>query len=326
MNQRRAVLVGGLALLSLPRWASAQQPQRVWRVAWLGVIDATKEPYSQAFVRRLAELGFADGSNLKLDFRHAGGKLDRLPELAGELERLKPDLYFTGAAEAALKALKATSGDTPIVIVAADFDPVATGHVTNLARPGGRITGVTPLQSILPAKRLELLRELLPSARKVAVFTNAGTVGQMEVTQEAARRLGVTLQVIEFKREPFDYEAAFAEIARARSEALFVLGSSLFVPARRLIPELAIKAKLPTMFHQAQWADSGGLASYGFSFVDMYRRGAEQVAAILRGSKAGDIPMEQGSRFELVVNLRTAKALGLAVPQSIMLRADRTIE
>ena len=326
MKQRRAALTSALVLLALPRWTAAQQPERIWRMAWLGVIDATKEPYSQAFVRRLQELGFADGRNLKIDFRHAAGKLERLPELAVELERSKPDLYFTGAAEAALKALKATRGDTPIVIVAADFDPVATGHVTNLARPGGRITGVTPLQSVLPAKRLELLKELLPSARKVAVLTNAGTVGQLEVTQEAARRLGVTLQVIEFKREPFDYEAAFAEIARARSDALFVLGSSLFVPARRLIPELATKAKLPSMFHQGQWADSGGLASYGFSFVDMYRRAAEQVASILRGAKAGDIPMEQGSKFELVINLQTARNLGLVLPPSMLLRADRVIE
>lgn len=326
MTQRRAALVGALGLLALPRWAGAQQAERVWRIGWIGTSDSIKEPYSQAFVQRLQELGFVDGRNLKIEYRHAAGRLDRLPDIAAELARLKPDVYFGGGTEASLAALKTTTGDTPIVIVAADFDPVATGHVTNLARPGGRITGVTPLQSVLPAKRLELLKELLPSAHKVAVFTNAGTVGQLEVTREAARRLGLTLHVAEFKREPFDYEAAFAEIARTRPDALFVLGSSLFVPARRLIPELAIKAKMPTMFHQAQWAEVGGLASYGFSFSDMYRRAAEQVAAVLRGAKVGDIPMEQGSKFELVINLHTAKALGLTVPQSIMLRADRVID
>ena len=326
MKLRRAALAAALGLLALPRLASAQQAERVWRIGWLLTVDGFKEPYSQAFVQRLHELGFVDGRNLKIEHRHADGKLGRMPAIAGELARLKPDLYFTGGVEAALTALETASRDTPIVVVATDYDPVATGHVTNLARPGGRITGVTPLQAVMPAKRLELLKELLPSARRVAVFTTAGTVGQLEVTQEAARRLGLILQVINFRSEPFDYDAAFAEVTRGKCDALIVLGSALFVPARRRIPEMATRAKLPTMFHQAQWAEVGGLASYGFSFSDMYRRAAEQVAAILRGAKAGDMPMEQGSKFESVINLRTAKALGLTVPQSIMLRADRVIE
>lgn len=326
MTSRRSVCLAGVGMVTLSRRVAAQQTERVWRVGWIGVIDSFREPYSQAFVQRLQELGFVDGRNLKIEYRHAAGRLERLPEIAGELARLKPDVYFAGGAEATLIALKAASRDIPIVMVATDFDPVATGHVTNLARPGGRITGVTPLQAVLPAKRLELLRELLPGTRKVAVFTTAGTVGQLEVTQDAARRLGLVLHVVEFKREPFDYDAAFADALRAKCDALMVLGSALFVPARRRIPELALKAKLPTMFHQAQWADVGGLASYGFSFSDMYRRAADQVASILHGARAGDIPMEQGSKFELVLNLVTARALGLAVPQSIMLRADRVIE
>lgn len=326
MTSRRSVCLAGVGMVMLSRRVGAQQADRVWRIGWIGIIDSIREPYSQAFVQRLQELGFVDGRNLKIEYRHAGGRLERMPEIAGELARLKPDVYFASGAEATLIALKAASRDIPIVVVATDFDPVATGHVTNLARPGGRITGVTPLQAVLPAKRLELLRELLPSTRKVAVFTTAGTVGQLEVTQDAARRLKLALHVVEFKREPFDYDAAFADAVRAKSDALMVLGSALFVPARRRIPELALKAKLPTMFHQAQWADVGGLASYGFSFSDMYRRAADQVAAVLRGAKVGDIPMEQGSKFELVLNLVTARALGLTVPQSIMLRADRVIE
>ena len=324
MKLRRSVILAGAGGMLLPSRVLAQE--RVWRIGWLSSIDSFKEPYSLALVQRLQEIGFVDGRNLKIEFRHADGKLDRLPAVAGELVRLKPDVFFGGGTESTLVALVAASRDTPIVVVATDYDPVATGHVTNLARPGGRITGVTPLQSVLPAKRLELLKELLPAARKVAVFTTAGTAGQLEVTQDAARRLGLALQVIEFRREPFDYEAAFADAVRGKADALIVLGSALFVPARRRIPEMATRAKLPTMFHQAQWAEVGGLASYGFSFSDMYRRAADQVAAILRGAKAGDIPMEQGSKFELAINLRTAKALGLAVPQSIMLRADRVIE
>ena len=324
MKLRRSVILAGVGGMLLPSQVLAQD--RVWRIGWLGSVDSFKEPYSQAFVQRLRELGFVDGRNLKIDYRHGDGKLERLPAAASELQRLKPDVYFGGGIEANLLALEVVSPDTPIVIAATDYDPVATGHVTNLARPGGRITGVTLLQSVLPAKRLELLRELLPAVRRVAVFTTSGTAGQLEVTQEAARRLGLALHVIEFRREPFDYESAFADAQRAKSEALMVLGSGLFVPARRRIPELATKAKLPTMFHQAQWAEVGGLASYGFSFSDMYKRAAVQVAAIVRGAKAGDIPMEQGSKFELVINLRTAKALGLTVPQSIMVRADRVVE
>ncbi|MFO1194168.1 MAG: ABC transporter substrate-binding protein [Rhodoferax sp.] len=324
MNRREAILA---SLAALPTGALAQPAGgRVWRIGWLGLVDSAREPYARAFVQRLQELGYVEGQNLALDFRHADGQLDRLPQRVAELAQRRPDIYFTGAAEPAVKALKATPGDTPIVIVAADFDPVATGHIVNLARPGGRLTGVTPLQSVLPAKRLELLREMVPHLRKVAVFSSAVSAGQLAVVDEAARRMGVGLQVIDFVREPFNYEAAFADIQRGKSDALLVLGSALFVPARRRIPELAARAGLPTMFHQAQWADAGGLASYGFSFVDMYRRAADQVVAVLRGAQVGDIPMEQGSRFELVINLRTAKALRLTIPQTILLRADRVIE
>ncbi|MGH8704982.1 MAG: ABC transporter substrate-binding protein [Burkholderiales bacterium] len=223
-------------------------------------------------------------------------------------------------------ALKQAGRDTPIVFVAVDFDPVATGHVTSLARPGGRITGVTALQSQLPAKRLELLKELLPGARKVAVFANDQTAGQLAVAQDAARRLGLALHVVDFKRPPFDYEGGFADAVRAKADAPLVLGSALWVPARRKIPELAMKARLPTVFHHSQWAEVGGLMSYGFSFPEMWRRGAEMVAKILRGVKAGDIPMEQPTVYELAINMKTAKALGIAITPSIQLRADRVIE
>ncbi len=326
MMRRRRLVMAGSGVFCLPRWSVAQPAERVWRIGWIGSVDSIREPYSIAFVQRLQELGFVEGRNLKIDYRHAGGKVDRLPEVAADLMRQKPDLLFGGGAESTLIAMKAAGGDVPMVIVATDYDPVATGHVTNLARPGGRITGVTPLQSVLPAKRLELFREMLPAARKVAVFSTMGSQGQLHVTQNAALQLGLTLHVIEFKREPFDYEAAFAEVLRANANGLVVLGSALFVPARRKIVDLAAKSRLPSMFHQSQWVDLGGLVSYGFSFTDMYRRSADQVAAILRGTKAGDIPMEQGSRFELVINLQTARKLGLVLPPTMLLRADRVIE
>ena len=325
MNLRRRTLVACAGVLAVPRWAWAQPAARTFRIGWFRSAEGAKDPYNVAFVQRLSELGFVEGRNLVVE-RRDSGRPERLPELAAELARQKCDLFFAPGSEANLIAMKQASRDTPIVIVAIDYDPVATGHVTNLARPGGRITGVTALQSLLPAKRLELLKELLPAARKIAVFANAGTTGQLEVVQDAARRLGIALHVVEFKSTPFDYEAGFADAVRARADALLVLGSALFVPARRKLPELALKHRLPSMFHHSQWAESGGLLSYGFNFSELWRRAAEQTAAILRGAKAADIPMEQGVKFEFTLNMRTAQALMLKIPPSILLRADRVIE
>jgi len=207
-----------------------------------------------------------------------------------------------------------------------DVDPVATGDVASLARPGGRVTGVTAQPSELPAKRLELLKEMLPGVSKVAVFANEQTSVQLALVEGAARQLELPLHVVDFKRPPFDYEAGFAEAVRAKADALFVLGSGLWVPARHKIPELALKARLPTMFNQSQWVEAGALMSYGVNLTWMFRRGAEMVAAILRGARSGDIPMEQPTAFELAINLKTAKLLGITIPQSLMLRADRVIE
>src|SRR5262249_20915105 len=256
---------------------------------------------------------------LTIEKRHADNKLERLPALATELVKLKCDVFFGAGPEANLAALTQSSHDTPIVFLALDFDPVATGDVASLARPGGRLTGLTALQSELPAKRVELLKELLPNVGKVAVFANEQTSEQLSLVRGTARRLGLPLHVVDFKHPPFDYEAAIADTLRAKADALLVLGSALWVPARHKIPQLALKARLPTVFIQSQWAEAGGLMSYGFSFPWIWRRGAEMVAAILRGAKAGDIPMEQPTTFELVINLQTAKALGITIPQSLIL-------
>ena len=322
----RRAFVAGSATLVTARWAGAQTTGCTYRLGWLATVDIFHEPYSEAFVRRLGQLGFLEGKNLSIVFRQAAGRVERLPALAGELVKLNCDALFAGGLEASLVALKRASRHTPIVFVAVDFDPVATGHVASLARPGDLVTGITAVQSILPGKRLELLKELIPDSRKVAVFTNDQTGGQLAVAQDAARRLGLTLHVIEFKRQPFDYGAGVLDATRVNADALFVLGSGLFVEGRRKIPELALKAKLPSVFHHSQWAEAGGLMSYGFNFSDMWSRGAEMVGQILRGARAGDIPMEQPSTYELAINMKTANALGIRIPHSIQLRADRIIQ
>jgi putative ABC transport system substrate-binding protein len=190
---------------------------------------------------------------------------------------------------------------------------VATGHITSLVRPGGRITGVSQQQTELPGKRLELLKELLPRAKRIAVFSDTSTAGQLKAVQAGAKRLGVALQMLEFTRTPYDYESAFADSVRARAEALLILTSSNFVPARRQIPGLALKHRLPSMFGNAVWADAGGLLSYGPNFSDFYRRAAEQVGLNLKGAKPAEMPVEEPTTFELVMNLKTAKALGITI-------------
>ncbi|HZO03512.1 MAG TPA: ABC transporter substrate-binding protein [Burkholderiales bacterium] len=314
--------------LAMPRWVRGQATQRFHRLGWLSATELQhREPYGLAFVQRLRELGFVNGANLTIEYRHAAGTFEKLPSAAAELARLNVDILFSAGPEASLAALQQIGADKPIVFVAVDFDPIATGHLVNPARPGGRLTGVTAVQSLLPGKRLELVKELLPATRKVAVLGNDQTTGQLAVAEEAAKRLALELHVIHFKRPPFDYESAVAEAVRAKSEVLFVLGSALFtLPTRRLIPELALKARLPSVFHHAQWAEAGGLMSYGFNFPHLWRSAADMVGKILRGAKAGEIPMEQPTTYELAINARTAKALGIRIPESIRVRVDRVID
>ncbi len=327
MRRREFMALAGGAVICCLRPAAAQDAGRSYRVGWLGSTAASfTEPYSAAFVQRLRESGFVEGGNLTLERRQAEGRLDKLPALARELAELKCDVFFGSGLEASLAALVHASSDTPIVFVAVDFDPVATGDVASLSRPGGRVTGITALQSVLPAKRLELLKELLPGVSKVAVLSNEQTTEQLSVVQGTARRLGIPLHVVNFARPPFDYEAGFAEALGAKADALFVLGSGLWVPARKKIVELALKARLPAVFHHSQWAETGGLMSYGFDFPWMWRRGADMVATVLRGNKVGDIPMEQPTTFELAINMRTANSLGITIPPAILLRADKVFE
>jgi putative tryptophan/tyrosine transport system substrate-binding protein len=326
MDHKRRAIAAIAAFAAMPWPVAAQVAKASYRIGWLASIDSFNEPYSRAFLERLAQRGFVEGKNLSIARRHGGGELEKQPALAVELTKLSPDLLFSAGPEANLVALKQAGGAIPIVFVAVDFDPIATGHIPNAARPDGRITGLTAVQSVLPGKRVELMRELLPEARKLAVFANAQTEGQLVVAREAAARLGIALHVIQFKRPPFDYEAAFTEAVRERADGLLVLGSALFVPARRKIADLALRAKLPSSFHHAQWAEVGGLMSYGFNFPQMWRSAADMVAKILRGARPSDVPVEQPANYELAINARTAKALGVKIPESIRLRVDRVIQ
>jgi len=325
MNRRQFLTALG-GVLALPQFALAQQAERAYRIGWLSSAALRTEPYNIALAERLRELGFVEGRNLVIEYRAAQGRLDKLPELAADLARQNCDVLLVAGSELTLAAIKQASRDTPIVVVANDYDPVATGHIASLARPGGRITGVSQFQSELPAKRLEILKELLPKAKRIAVFSDTATAGQLEAVQAGAKRLGIALHVVEFKRAPYDYESAFAASGRAKAGALLVLSSGFFVPARRQIPELAQKHRLPSMFGNSLWAEAGGLLSYGPNFSALYRRAAELVGMILKGRKPADIPVEQPTVIELVINRKTAKALGITIPQSIGLRTDRVIE
>lgn len=324
--KRRELLIASIVLTVSP-FVHGQQAGRQYRIGWIGTTKSTfNEPYGRAVTQRLAELGYVEGRNLVIERRHPDGRLDALPAVSAELGKLRLDSYFGGGGDAILAAAVRSSAAAPIVFVAVDFDPIATGDVASLARPGGRVTGITAQQSELPAKRLELLAETLPGVRRVAVLANEQTTGQVALVQGTARRMGLDLHVVDLKRPPFDFPAAFADAARAKAQAIMALSSSLFVPARRQIPELALKAKLPTMFPQAQWVEAGGLVSYGFDFVKMWRRAAEILAKVLAGEKPAGIPMEQPRELELAINLKTAKSLGLTIPPSILQRATRVNE
>lgn len=321
LSRRRIALALTAAAFAGP--ALPQAAGRRYRVGWLSTANNFREPHYLAFESRLAALGLIEGKNLVIERRHADSDVGRLPRLADEMAGLKCDVLFGGGNAANLAALAAVARGVPIVIVAVDFDPVAAGFVASLARPGGNVTGVTAQQSVMPAKRLELLKECLPGLNRLAVCTNAWTHDQLRAATEAAERLSLGLQVIDLKGPPFMFRPAIDQAVRARAGALHMLGSGLWVSSRSEIIDLALRAKLPTMFHQAEWVRLGGLISYGFDFPDMWRRAADMVVRVLRGASPASIPMEQPSTFELAINTTTARKLGLKIPESIQIRAEK---
>jgi putative tryptophan/tyrosine transport system substrate-binding protein len=321
---RRAFVTGLGAVLAAPLAAEAQQEVKVYRIGYLSSANPRSSAFFQAFEQRLRELGYIEGRNFAIEFRNAEGQLDRLPGLAAELVRLNVNVIVT-ATDHATRAAKEVTARIPIIFVGVNFDPVALKFVTNLARPGANVTGLFFLHLDLTAKRFELFKEMLPSVKRVAVFSDLFTVDQLRRVEEANGSIGLKLQPIELRNPP-DLEDAFRVIRRSHAEALFVLESALIFRARRDIAQLALKHRLPTSFAFREYADAGGLVAYGVNFANMFRRAAEYIDRILKGTNPGDLPVEQPTRFELVVNMKTVKTLGLTIPPSLLLRADQLIE
>jgi len=331
MNRRNAglaLLLAPFAFGAAPRAAEAQQSGKVYRIGYLSAPSrASVEQVLQAFLRALRELGWIEGQNLVIEYRWAEGKIERLPDLAAELVRQKVELIVAPAASAALAAKKATSS-IPIVMMF-PIDPVEQGLVASLSRPGGNVTGTTyaPASAIF-GKQLQILKEAIPRASRVAILWNpadASFAAQMKEVETAARSLGIRLQHVE-ARGPEDFDSAFAALARERAEALLLGGSSTFLVHRTRIAELAVKSRLPTMNTFREMAEAGGLMAYGVNMTDFIGRSAVYVDKILKGANPADLAVEQPTKFELVINLKTAKALGLTIPPSVLGRADHVIE
>ena len=324
MDRRTFIGAVAGALLAAPLATEAQQAGKVPRIGYLSLNSAEASPHVHAAFRQgLRERGWIEGQNILIEYRFAGGKVDQLPTLVAELIRLNVDIIVT-TSSTTTRAAKDAAKTIPIVM-ALSANAVGEGFVTSLAHPSGNITGMTFLVGPeIAGKHLELLKEVAPAASRVAVLTNPTNGSHPALTRElqvAARALGVQLQVLE-ARSPEQFDDAFAAMTRERAAALLVLTDAMFHGQRRRIVDLAAAA----MYHQREFVDAGGLISYGASVSDLLRRAATHVDKILKGAKPGDLPVEQPTKFELVINLKSAKALGLTIPQSLLLRADEVLE
>ncbi len=316
-------LVLGSVVVLLPHHA---QTGKMVRIGVLSTVNPRSAPHVVALDQRLRELGYVEGQNLALEFRNAQGEPEQLPGLAAELARLDVDVIIAFGTELALQAARRATRTIPIVIVAIDYDPVALGYVASLARPGGSVTGVVLNQPELTAKRLQMLREAVPGLTRVAVLADSYTSDQLEVAEPAARSLGLRLQVLDTRTTPRGLAEAIVAAHRGRAAGLLVPGSPIFFRERIRIAELALRYRLPAMTVSREFAEAGALISYGASISAMMGRAADYVDKILKGARPGDLPVEQPTRFELVVNLKTARALGFTVPQPVLIRADALIE
>jgi putative ABC transport system substrate-binding protein len=322
----RRAFIAGIAggLLAGPLAAEVQQAGKVHRIGFISNSNPTSgTALVDAFRRGLADLGWVNGQNISIEYRWAEGDLGRHPRLAAELVALKVEVIVLAGPAAARAAMQATR--TIPIVAAVVGDPVAAGFATSLARPDGNLTGLAWQSSDLVTKQLQLLQEMVPKATRFNALGHPATPAARTAVEAAARALGVKLEVIDVS-VPEAVPGAFEATQRGRAEGLIVLPSPMFYAERRRLAELAARHRLPAIYEVKEYVHVGGLASYGPSFPEMYRRAATYVDRILKGARPGDLPMEQPTTFELVINLKTAKALGLTIPQSLLLRADQVIE
>ncbi len=323
----RLAAAAALLLLAAPLTPDAQPAGKVHRIGYLSSGSSTVTPHViEAFRQGLRELGWVEGQNIVIAYRFAEYKYDRLPDLAAELVRLKVDIIVAPATPAAAAAKKAT-GTIPIVMIGVG-DPVGTGFVASLARPGGNVTGSSYSVGLeIYAKHLELLKEAVPKVRRVAILSNPTNPAHalwMSEIKDAGRSLGVQLQFLE-ARGPTEFDGAFAAMAKERAGALLVVADGMFMLHRTRLADLAAKSRLPSLGYK-ELVEAGGLMSYGPSLPDLWRRAATFVDKILKGAKPADLPVEQPAKFELVINVKTARALGFTIPQRLLVRADQVIE
>jgi putative tryptophan/tyrosine transport system substrate-binding protein len=307
--------------------ADAQQSKKMARIGYLSVLSSTSDATRlEAFRQGLRELGYVEGQNVAIEPRYVEGKLDRLPDLAEELVRLKVDVIVAGGST----AIRATKNATKLIpiVMAHGSDPVALGYVASLARPGGNITGLTHLAPELGGKRLELLKDIIARLSRVGVLTDPGTGGhgpQMKELEVAAPALGLQLQAVEV-RAPTEIESAFSAMTGGRAGAFVALQQPTLDRLRQLIVNLAAKHRLPGMYPNDEYVESGGLMSYAADIVALFRRAATYFDKILKGSKPAELPVEQPTKFELIINLKAAKQIGLTIPPNVLARADRVIK
>jgi len=328
-NRRRALIAAGAAIPALA-WAGVARAQAPAKVRSIGLLSpylpSVSAPWHQAFRLGLRDLGWVEGKNISIVYRHAEGRNERLPDLAADLVRLKVDVIVASVIVDARAAQKATRA-IPIVMASAG-DPVAVGLVESLARPGGNVTGLSQLSIELSGKRLELLKELVPKLSRVAVLWNPqSSTAQLawKELQLPARQLGIQLHSLEM-RSSDDFDKAFADATQARAGALLVISNPAIITNLRRVADLAAMSRLPSILQTSEFADAGGLAAYGPDRDDMFRRAATYVDKILKGAKPADLPVEQPTKFELVINMKTAKALGITIPQTVLVRVTRAIE
>jgi putative tryptophan/tyrosine transport system substrate-binding protein len=328
MKKKITVLTLYAMLSALCSSAQAQQPTKIPRLGYLNASSPSTNPARiEAFRQGLRELGYVEGKNIVIEWRSAEQKFDRLPALAAELVRLKVDIIVTSGPIPTRAAKEATS--TIPIVMAQDPDPVANGFVASLARPGGNITGLATLAPELSGKQVELLTEIFPKLSRVAVFrtsTQPGIAQALKEVELAAKALGVQLQYLDVL-DPKDIETAFRAASKGHAEAVLSLVAGGIANAHRTqIVELAVKSRLPVIYNRREDVEAGGLMSYGTSQNDLDRRAATYVDKILKGTKPADLPVEQPTKFELVINLKTAKQIGLTVPQKVLARADKVIK